>query len=318
MRPRSLCLVMAGLVIACASPASAQDSSAQVEGLFRDGKALMAEGKIAEACPKFLASYGLEHRVGTLLNLADCYEKNGQLASAWARFVEAKTLATRSNQVERATFAGDHADALFPRLSKLTLTMDARGADTKIRLDGVAIDMAVVGSAMPVDSGKHAIEVSAPGKKTWSSVVEVGAAGAQAVAHVPPLEDDLAPKAPPAAEAAPPAREAGGGRTAALVVGGVGVAGVVVGSVGGILALSDKSTVDSACNAQKQCPQSGLDAASNGKTMSIVSDVGFGVGIAGLAVATYLWFSGSSAAARAQVGIVPVPGGGMLGAAGRL
>jgi hypothetical protein len=98
------------------------------------------------------------------------------------------------------------------------------------------------------------------------------------------------------------------------VVGGVGIAGIVVGSVGGILALSDKSTIESSCT-QKQCSQSGLDAASNGKTMSLVSDVGFGVGLAGLAIGTYLLLSESSAGAH--VGVTPAPGGGLIGAWGR-
>jgi thioredoxin-like negative regulator of GroEL len=66
----------------------AQDNSAAVEGLFAEGKKLAAEGKLAEACPKFLASYNLENRSGALLNLADCYEKTGQLATAWARFLD--------------------------------------------------------------------------------------------------------------------------------------------------------------------------------------------------------------------------------------
>src|SRR5436309_1887312 len=81
-------------------PAFAQDNSALVESLFEEGKKLAAAGNYTDACPKFLASYNLEHRTGTALNLADCYEKSGQLASAWARFVEVATVAERAGQIE--------------------------------------------------------------------------------------------------------------------------------------------------------------------------------------------------------------------------
>src|SRR5437763_1990631 len=114
MRLRTTPIVLAAAAAALgalAAPARAQDNSAAVEALFNEGKRLSAEGKIALACPKFLASYNLEKRLGTLLNLADCYEKNAQLASAWARFVEARTLAARANQQERADYATQHAKA---------------------------------------------------------------------------------------------------------------------------------------------------------------------------------------------------------------
>ena len=56
-----------------AAPATAfaqgTDNSAAVEALFTEGKRLEGEGRFAQACPKFLASYNLEHRVGTLVNL---------------------------------------------------------------------------------------------------------------------------------------------------------------------------------------------------------------------------------------------------------
>src|ERR1700688_204100 len=105
MRLPAASLSLSLLVLGAARPALAQDNSATVEALFNEGRRLATEGKLAEACPKFLSSYKLEHRTRTLLNLADCYEKNGQLASAWARFVEVATLAERAGQSDRADYA---------------------------------------------------------------------------------------------------------------------------------------------------------------------------------------------------------------------
>src|ERR1700692_1403813 len=119
MRAQIMGLVVTAAFFAPSSTAFAQqDNSAAVEALFTEGKRLEGEGRFAQACPKFLASYNLEHRVGTLLNLADCYEKNGQLASAWARFVEARTLAQRAGQNEGADYAQHHPRPLNPKLAR--------------------------------------------------------------------------------------------------------------------------------------------------------------------------------------------------------
>jgi len=83
----SILAIAAWLIIASPTPARAQ--SAEAEVLFREGKRLMKEGKLAEACDKLEASDRLESSIGTLLNLADCREKNKQLVSAWLAFHKA-------------------------------------------------------------------------------------------------------------------------------------------------------------------------------------------------------------------------------------
>src|SRR5262249_6041948 len=77
-------------LLLAAGTAHAQPAGAQAETLFRQGKDLMAKGKIAEACAAFDASQKLEPTISALLNLAACREKNGQLATAWGLFLEAR------------------------------------------------------------------------------------------------------------------------------------------------------------------------------------------------------------------------------------
>src|SRR5262249_16693409 len=77
-----------------ASPARAQSPEADV--LFREGKKLLKDGQIAEACEKLDASERLQSTVGTLLNLADCRERNHQLATAWATFRKAAVAAKKA------------------------------------------------------------------------------------------------------------------------------------------------------------------------------------------------------------------------------
>ena len=119
--------------------AGAQEQAA-AEALFQDARQLMQDGKFAEACPKLVDSDKLDPAVGTLLYLGECYEKNGQTASAWATFQAAAEAAHKAAQPERARVASDRASALFGKLSKITITVAAarRAPGLEVKRDGVA------------------------------------------------------------------------------------------------------------------------------------------------------------------------------------
>src|SRR5262245_14317965 len=88
--------------------AAAQSQGAEValaEMLYRQGRQLMADGKVSEACPKFAESYRLDAATGTLLNLAACHEAEHKLATAWLEYSEAVTLARRDKRDDRIRFA---------------------------------------------------------------------------------------------------------------------------------------------------------------------------------------------------------------------
>jgi hypothetical protein len=111
------------------------------------------------ACPKFEASLKLDPGLGAILNLADCYEKNGQTASAWAEFREASAAARASGSKDREDLARQRAAALEPKLSRLTIVVGKQSA--QVTRDGTSVDSAAFGTAMPVDPGKHVIEATA-------------------------------------------------------------------------------------------------------------------------------------------------------------
>src|SRR5262249_38113298 len=80
----------AGMFLAAALPAPlgwAQSSTSDkvaAEGLFDQGRAAMQRGDFAQACGLLERSQRIDPAVGTLLYLAECYEKSGRTASAWA------------------------------------------------------------------------------------------------------------------------------------------------------------------------------------------------------------------------------------------
>ncbi len=224
----SLCLALS-----LAFPAQAQTRGANpaAEALFDEGRSLVAKGQFAEACPKFEASEQLDPGLGTLLNLAECYEKLGKTASAWAEYREAIPLARASGSRSRQDLATQRAAALESRLSTLTIHASASDATgMEIHRDGVLVQPAEVGSAIPVDPGPHKIEASAPGKQSWSSTIEVGGDASKLTVDVPALaSSDSKPATPTAVAAeapvATPTHSGSSQRTAAVVVAAVGVVG---------------------------------------------------------------------------------------------
>ena len=65
----------------------------------------MQAGRFAEACPKFEESMRLDPAIGTLLNLARCYESMGDVPAACQRYAQAEALANAEGQTARAGFA---------------------------------------------------------------------------------------------------------------------------------------------------------------------------------------------------------------------
>ena len=183
-------------LVATALPARAQDDTALALTLFDQGKRLADAQNYAEACPKFFDSYALTPKLGTLLNLADCYEKIGKTASAWARFSEAIAMAEGAKEGERAAFAKQHADELVKSLATLTITAPNAPPHLQITRDGTALDPASLDVAVPVDPGAHVIVASAPKKIAWTLTVIVPKSAAQRL-EIPALE--TAPEPPPAA-----------------------------------------------------------------------------------------------------------------------
>src|SRR4051812_19346522 len=86
-------------LLATALPAHADASAAEqaaADALFNEAQRLVLAGRAAEACPKFVESQRLDPALGTILNLADCLEKIGQTASAWALFNDLQDTAQRA------------------------------------------------------------------------------------------------------------------------------------------------------------------------------------------------------------------------------
>jgi serine/threonine-protein kinase len=281
--------------IACAASAAAQDgmTKATAEALFADGRRLMASGDYVAACPKFAASQKLDPGIGTTLNLADCYEKLGRVASAWAEFRSAASGARAAGATEREQLATERARSLEARLSYLTITAPARSAGLQIARDGAPIDPALLGTAIPIDPGAHTIEAVAPGKSKWSVSIDVGSSASRITVSVPELGVGVAPGAPAAVRpVADPAQYGAAQRGLGIGVAALGAIALGAGTVFGLKASSNWDEAKSHCTAYPHgCDVQAVSLAQDARAASNASTVSFVIGVAGLGGGALLFFT---------------------------
>lgn len=297
-------LLILAAVTASPSASRAEPSAADkavAEALFREGKKLFDGGKTAEACAKLTESQRLDPKLGTLLNLAVCHEKEGKSASAWAEFTEAASLSIAAKNAPREAFAKEHASALEKRLSKLVIEISGAAPGTTFTLNGATLSAAAVGSPIPVDPGSITIAATAPGKRPWSETVTIEAGPSSKRIVVPPLADEpkVGPTATPTATVAASAGPVSGGsgmsgrRVAGIAVAAAGLVSVGVGSVFGVIAFQKKDALQGHCGA-RFCDEVGLAADRDAHLAADVSTATFAVGLAAIAGGAVLYFTAPS------------------------
>ncbi len=319
---------LAGLTVAALGvprPAAADGSLADqsmATQLFKEGRALLDQGRVAPACRKLEESQRLGPGGGTLLNLALCHQKEGRTATAWVEFTEALGIARRDERQPRIDFARAHLAELEPLLSRLSIQVPAAAdlPNLEIKRDGGVVGRAAWGSAIPVDPGDHLIEAAAPGKMHWKQSVVVGANAESKVVVMPALEDapvqdtvELAtpepqsavgtrpeprePREPMADRPSRPMPASPGTTVPAWIFFGVGVAAAGAGTYFAALAVSQKR------DANRNCPNDACSADGARQNSEAIRDanystIGFGVGLAGLGLGAILFATRSGGASN--------------------
>jgi hypothetical protein len=185
------------VVMTRAAFAMAAPPTSDADREFERGRTLLEAGKYAEACAAFDASEKLDPQIATELNQADCREKNGQLATAWALFGD---VATRTRGASDARgkklhkVALDHRKKIEPRLSTLEVRVAQPVDGLELRRGDAPI---AAGAALPIDGGSYTIVARAPGRREWSQTVRVGDAGDRVVVDVPVLVAEPVAAPPP-------------------------------------------------------------------------------------------------------------------------
>lgn len=284
-------------------PGSDLPDPVSAEALFDSGRQAMAEGRLEEACARFLESHRLEPALGTLLNLAVCEERRQLYASAWQRF--RRLLESLPAGDDRRDFVVERLKAAEAKLARVTLKLPASSpAGLRVLKGGVRLTPGSFGIALPFDPGPLRFEISAPKHVTRALevVVQPGEQRELLLAPGPLLVSDTAspiiePPASRSGTASPPPpdeRPASAGSfkaTAGYIAVGTGAAGVVASLVMGYAAIRASNTLDSSCSRvgeELQCNDEGLAAAKRAKLLATMADVSFAAGAALAGIGVYL------------------------------
>jgi hypothetical protein len=226
----------------------------------------------------------------------------------------------------------DQVNAAIPKI--VFDVKDAAGSDVaaKVTVDGQPA-VSLQGAAIALDPGEHTFSFQAPGQppversfilregeQDRHERIVVGVPGPQSSARAAagPSSSGSAHDSSP--EPPPPTVDQGahgwsGQRTAALVVGGLGVAGIVAGSVFGLMSRSAWSSSQSECPSPANCPQYGQAVRDHDSATSsaMISTIAFAAGAVGIAAGAVLWVTSPSAEAagsapRVSVRVAPAAG----------
>lgn len=297
MRRRSLAPLTFALLLTAAPAGAGTGDAASAATLFREGREAAKRGDYATACAKLEESYRLDAAVGTLLNVADCEEHLGKIASAWQRYQQATEQLPPSDR--RGTIAKQRAQKLEKLLPHLTVTLEKTApAGTKVRRGEVELGAGSLGTALPVDPGTYKVTVTAPGREDGRFEITVREQDAGQIEVSP---GKVLPKSE-ARSAEAPALPARGGmsplRVTGLVVGGVGVAGLAAGLATGIILQGKQTTITKNCP-DRRCNPVGLDAVASTKTLLPLNAAAFIGGGVLAAAGIALVIIGKSEAAKA-------------------
>lgn len=298
-------LVAVTLVLVLARTAWAEPSAgdkAAAEALFNHGRELVDAGQFAEACPKFEASLKLDEALGTQLHLADCYERSGKLASAWALFKAVQSKAGVRKDPDRGQIAQVRAEALEPHLVRLVIEVPTELPEGfEVTRNGKPILPALYRVATPTDEGTWTIRATAPGHEPFETSVDLTQAGVnpftvQIPALTPTAGVDTTPAPKPAAIAPVDAIDPPSGRTqrtVGLLVAGVGIAAGIVSVIFTVRAAQKNDDSKAHCTGN-DCREAGFAARNDAFDLAAVATGAGILGVIGVGAGTALYLTAPS------------------------
>ena len=326
-RGGALAALAALLLLARAAHATPADDA------FKRGRDLMKAGKYAEACTAFAESQKLDPSLGTQFNIAQCQEKTGKLASALKIY---RDLAQYDTNDTRKAAAAALAEKLAARVSEIRIHLDPPAPGAVIFLDGAECKPCLTGPN-PVDLGKLAIVVRAPGFKPAARSEQVDEEGKLVVVTITlePGTDPIPvgqpppprPIPPPVTGAPPPVTTSvttsprSNRKLTGIIVAGSGAVLLGTGVVFGLLANTRWSEARDVCGGSSTCANdSDTDfaqrLADSARTRAHISTALFIAGGLASAAGIYLWATSPKERA-VTVSATATPGGGGVVLGGR-
>ena len=327
--------VLGVCVLLCLAPGSSladPGTKAEARQHHNLGLVSMKHKAYGEAIAELNQAYDLGHDSAVLYDIGQAYVAIEQ--PVFAVKTLKKYLAEGGKQVPGARRKEVEAILATQQWRIASVTVRAAVDGAVLRVDGLAVGKTPLPAPLELGAGPHFLSASAEGYLPWNQPLELAcgekrdleirlepseAAPAAPVAAAPVPAAPTAVTAPPLAPSpasslladatvAPPTEPAPAAvptrKIVAYALGGVGIAALVVGGVYGVAAITDRHDSDAACP-QNQCSQSGVDLNNQAKTAARVADIGIGVGLVSVAVATYLLFRAAQPEAAYATGSAP-------------
>jgi hypothetical protein len=306
------CALGAGLLLALpAAAAEGADANDPATALFREGRTLLREGRVAEGCAKLRASLELKRSPGVLLNVASCARDEGDLLAAVAGFEAVRAEAPGYPvDAERRRLWTDAAEGalreLRPRLAELELVVPSGAplpSSWNVSVDGLPLTL-TSGRARQ-NPGAHHLQVVAEGRAPYLRDVqlaegerlrvevqlELAASTASTVPMLPPGDPSVSPPLTPEA----PQRSS---RVLPVAIALAGGALTIAGLTVGLVTWQRKNELEAQCPGPT-CPNDEVDSAEHLATVADVLVIS-GVALGAVGGAWLLWGQPSEPTAQLQ------------------
>lgn len=291
----ALLLPSAAPAAEASAAAEADSRTAEAKARFKQGVALYKQGRWGEAVEEFETAYRLKPHGVVRFNVAQCYEKLGQVAQALKSYhLYLREVPEAEDKAAVLSSIASLEKSLADRgLQQLLVFSEPPGAE--LAVDGQPQGRTPWSGELPL--GAHKVALSLPGHESASQDVQLADKSLPvevrlaATAAAPPPATSAAPKeattAPPATttNARPEQKQ----RLWTWVVAGAAAASLVAAVGCGVAAQSASDQLRGSVHDQKTA-QSLHDQAQSSAT---ASNVLLGIGLAGAAAGGVLYFAGT-------------------------
>jgi hypothetical protein len=337
VRAAVVVLALSAPALALAGPPAgpAKPAANPAKEHFESGQALFDQKKYDAALVLFRQAYEETKSPNAHLMVARSLLALGRLAEAYDELLATmREAGGRADTEPKYAAARDAAAAeiapLESKVAKLVVTFSGLPpAGARVTVNGVLIPAAKLGAQMAMLPGPVEVTCEGLGPEPMKRTEKLGAGETKTIVLTPPAPAT----APPAPTGAPPAFGAptgfgaptsapdgeppqSGGMTRNIGYGvvGVGVVGVVLFGVGVSVAQSKFDQLKKECGAVRCKDPKYADVVDTGKSMDLLTNIGFVVGIGGLfGGAAMILFGGPHATAQPpSTSIVVGPNGAMI------
>jgi hypothetical protein len=272
--------------------------------LYQKGADLFTAKKYALALEEFRASYAAVASPNSHLYIARCLAATGDPRAAYLEFdkvvVEADArAATEAKYAPTRDTAKVEREEQRTKIALVTVTVAHADASTTLQVGGQSVTSDKWGTALPLLPGSVDVVIQTGTTPPVHSTLTVAAGERRDLAL------DAAPPPPSSVVAvkAKPVRSSRAGlRTAAFVAGGVGVVGFGMALVGGLMASSTYSSLQSSCPMVPCSAPGAAGHVSSGNMQEALANVGLVVGALGIATGATLFVLSTGGKAKKTEG----------------